>query len=253
MSSSEWERHEFILTLDLYHNHEFTHDVSDPQVREVADLIGRTPGSVVLRLSNYTHLDPSGTQGMENTGEACREIWEEYYGNEDELRWEAERIRGELSTQASSSNEAGSDSSVRTGEYQTRSTARAGAGDFRSILRERFNDKCILCDIQEPGLLQAAHILPWSDYPEYRGQPDNGLLLCYLHHKAFDIEVFTFDTEYRLRTNPEFQFTSEFMTRTVAERIKSQIDFNGGEPPSADYLHEYNGLLYWWPPDKNSE
>ena len=94
MGDGTWSRDEFLVTLDLYLNgDDVMEDESDPQVQNIANLIGRTPGSVALRLANYRHLDPSGTKGMENTGEACQEIWEEFYNNKKELAEEAARAR----------------------------------------------------------------------------------------------------------------------------------------------------------------
>lgn len=99
MGSGNWSRDEFLVTLNLYLNEEdVMEDESDPQVRETAGLIGRSPGAVALRLANYRSLDPDGTKGMENTGEPCQEIWYEFYGSEDELAEEAAKARERLSS-----------------------------------------------------------------------------------------------------------------------------------------------------------
>ena len=74
-SGGRWSREEYILALDLYLNHpEITHDDSDPAVQDVADLTGRSANSIALRLANFRHLDPEGTEGMSNVGTDCRDI-----------------------------------------------------------------------------------------------------------------------------------------------------------------------------------
>lgn len=100
MSHSEWTRDEHLVVLDLYLNHpEIVEDTSDPVVQEVADLIDRSSNSVVLRLGNYRYLDPQSTKGLSNLSKGCREIWEDYYGNEEELSIEAEEARQRLESQ----------------------------------------------------------------------------------------------------------------------------------------------------------
>lgn len=96
MGRGEWARDEFLVTLDLYLNDDIVEDESDPKVQETAELIGRTPAAVVYRLGNYRHLDPEGTKGLKSTGGPLIEIWEEFYGNESELRRAAEGAQQRL-------------------------------------------------------------------------------------------------------------------------------------------------------------
>lgn len=56
---------------------------------------------------------------------------------------------------------------------------------FRLRVITAYNNRCAMCRLRHPTLLDAAHILP-DDHP--RGQPvvPNGLSLCKIHHAAFD-------------------------------------------------------------------
>jgi len=56
---------------------------------------------------------------------------------------------------------------------------------FRLRVLRAYRDRCALCRLKHPQLLDAAHILPDRDP---RGVPavPNGLALCKLHHAAFD-------------------------------------------------------------------
>jgi putative restriction endonuclease len=51
-----------------------------------------------------------------------------------------------------------------------------------------YQERCAVCRLPEPALLEAAHIIPDA---EEGGQPDvtNGLALCRLHHGAFDADL----------------------------------------------------------------
>ena len=57
---------------------------------------------------------------------------------------------------------------------------------FRQQVLENFSERCAVCAIAEPRLLDAAHIRPWSQFPTGREALANGILLCALHHRAFD-------------------------------------------------------------------
>lgn len=253
MSGERWTRDEYIVTLDLYLNYpDLVEDESDPQIREVASLIGRTPGSVALRLANYRYLDPANTEGMSHVGKACKQIWEEYHNNERELAREASNLKKQLAdttkTSPERSESSENDSQIEIGESTALDTARHGQSDFRSILLERYANQCLVCDVQEPGLLIAGHILPWAEFDDERSDPANGILLCYTHHEAFDLGMFTLSKEYECIPRPDFEPTSEFLRRTIWERRGARIEFPH-EPPSREHLKRHNDRLYWWPVD----
>jgi putative restriction endonuclease len=51
-------------------------------------------------------------------------------------------------------------------------------------------------------LLVASHILPWSDFPEHRLNPSNGLCLAAHFDRAFDRRLIAFDDRFRLVISP---------------------------------------------------
>lgn len=250
MSGTVWTRDEHLIVLDLYLNHpEIVEDTSDPTVQQVANMINRSPSSVCLRFGNYRYLDPRSTQGLSNISKGCLEIWGDYYGNEDELAYEAKRARQRVGTGEESSDEdsraEGHD--IETGVSSVEGSRRRGQSDFRAAVRERYHDSCLLCDVSTPGLLQAGHILPWSEFEELRGDPDNGLLLCYTHHRAFDLGLFTITESHELVTRPGVADLGTFLTRTLDDT--DSVTFPD-EPPSGDYLRQRNERLAWWPPEE---
>jgi hypothetical protein len=71
---------------------------------------------------------------------------------------------------------------------------RSGQGPFRSALMARWEGRCPLTGIAEPGLLRASHIIPWNrcESDAERVNPENGLLLSALWDAAFDRGLVTF-------------------------------------------------------------
>ncbi|EMA25389.1 HNH endonuclease [Haloarcula amylolytica] len=256
MPGKQWDRDEYLVTLDLYLNQDdYLEDSSDETVQKIAALIGRSPGAVAMRLGNYRALDPSGTKGLTNYNEACYEIWKEFYGNENELAWEAKRARERLEGGHDEPDRTGGDvndgsqGEIETGEKISTTTSRIGQSDFRATTRDRYGDECVLCNISEVGLLQAGHILDWSDDEVYRGNPANGLLLCYNHHRAFDLNLFTLTGDGELVVNPDFEPDDEFMKRTLLDREGEKISLPQ-EPSSAEFLEKHNKRIPWWPPEE---
>ena len=61
---------------------------------------------------------------------------------------------------------------------------RANQAHFRAEVLSAYRERCSICELRHPELLDAAHIVPDSK----GGRPivQNGLALCKIHHAAFD-------------------------------------------------------------------
>lgn len=64
---------------------------------------------------------------------------------------------------------------------------------FRNPALEWYNSQCPFSGVDHEGLLDVAHILPWSDYRAHRTDPKNLIVLDEAHHEAFDPGLFTVD------------------------------------------------------------
>jgi putative restriction endonuclease len=62
---------------------------------------------------------------------------------------------------------------------------------FRKIVLATYNNKCCITGLEQPELLIASHIVPWSKNESIRLSPMNGLCLNALHDKAFDSGLIT--------------------------------------------------------------
>ena len=74
--------------------------------------------------------------------------------------------------------------------------------EFRGKVLLAYSDRCAICRLNHPELLDAAHIL--TDKHE-RGLPvvPNGLSLCKIHHSAFDANFLGIDGDYKVHINEE--------------------------------------------------
>ncbi len=53
---------------------------------------------------------------------------------------------------------------------------------WRKQVKDRDNWSCRIADNNCDGKLEVHHILRWSEFPELRYQPNNGITLCHAHH-----------------------------------------------------------------------
>jgi putative restriction endonuclease len=69
---------------------------------------------------------------------------------------------------------------------------------FRDIVVSAYDERCAICSLHHPELLDAAHIIADSDD---RGEPivQNGLSLCKIHHAAYDRGILGVSPDYLVR------------------------------------------------------
>ncbi len=68
---------------------------------------------------------------------------------------------------------------------------------FREVVVTAYEQRCAICRLNHPELLDAAHIIPDN---EMRGTPivTNGLSLCKIHHAAYDQAILGISPDYRV-------------------------------------------------------
>lgn len=174
---------------------------SNALIVEFADLIGRTPSSVALKLGNFASFDPTlkarGIKGAANASKLDKEIWDDFYNN-----WDVELIQSEeLYAEKNKStiekiNKIDFDNLPKDGiEKQRLINSRVNQSLFRNIVLATYNHRCCITGIENPELLIASHIIPWSKDKSNRLNPMNGLCLNALHDKAFDCGLIAIRSE----------------------------------------------------------
>jgi len=136
------------------------------------------------------------------------------------------------------------DEVMSAGTYATTIHARAVDPEFRATVISRHDQECPVSGVDHPGLLDVAHVLSWSDYPEYRADLTNVLPLSKTHHAAFDRGLFTIDRDYRLLVNPEFETRSELLQRTIIEQDGERVALPE-ECLNPQFLTQRNAALVW--------
>jgi putative restriction endonuclease len=137
-----------------------------------------------------------------------------------------------------------SDAGMRAGTYETSVHARSVDPEFRATVLSRHDRTCPVSGVDHSGLLDVAHVLSWSDYPEHRADLSNVLALSKTHHAAFDRELFTIDRDYRLRVNPEFETESDVLQRTIIDCEGERISIPE-ESLNPQYVSQHNAALEW--------
>lgn len=204
MARDLWTRDEMILVLNLYLKLPFGKmDRRNPDVIHLANIIGRTPNAVALRLVNYASHDPilkkRGISGMAHGGKKCEEFWNEFINDKEQLLFESERI---LAQREGTTIENKFMQEIRdipkdvVGETKLRQVkTRVNQNVFRQIILANYDGRCALTGIDLPELLVASHIIPWAENEQERLNPENGICLSSLYDKAFDKGLISFSDD----------------------------------------------------------
>ena len=203
----KWNKEETILAFELYCRTPFgLISSSNPNIIELASMLGRTPGSVALKMSNLAHFDPSlkarNVVGMSHGSKLDGEVFEEFSKNLEELMNQAEILREKLGIQELKKvPELVEVEVLPPGEYREQlRKERIGQYAFHLSVLTSYHERCCITGLNVPELLIARHIKPWADCKEKteRTNPMNGLCLNAFHDKAFDRGLITIDKNYNV-------------------------------------------------------
>jgi len=206
MRNPNWTREQLILAFNLSCKIPFGKiSKTNPQIIQLAELIGRTPSAVGLKLSNLASFDPDlqarGIKGMQNAGKGDRLIFEEFQNNREALVFESENILADMQGLSLENKYLAElpDLSTMAGETRERYVkTRVNQNFFRQMILSNYHSKCAVTGIDMPALLIASHIIPWAQNEQERLNPTNGICLSALYDKAFDKHLISFDEDYRM-------------------------------------------------------
>jgi len=202
-----WSREETIVAFNLYCKIPFDKvNKFHPEVIKLANLIGRSPSAVGMKIGNIGRLDPelqkAGVVGLRNGAQEEREVWEEFNGNWDALAYESERLLRAFKKEKESVLDAEvEDIPLPIGSDKIQaSKVRINQNFFRTAVLAAYANRCCISGIDATQLLIASHIKPWKDSnPQTeRTNPRNGLCLCAIYDKAFDVGLITIDSDYKI-------------------------------------------------------
>jgi putative restriction endonuclease len=201
-----WTRDELILAINLYCKTPFGKlHKGNPDVVNLANLIGRTSNSVAYKLVNFASLDPTlkarGIKGASNSSKLDKQIWDEFFDNWNILPYESELLLENFQNRSIEKFDGTSnvDFSIEGKTIEQLVKVRVNQSFFRSAILASYNNTCCITGIKQPELLIAGHIKPWSIDEKNRLNPCNGIAINALHDKAFETGLMTITSDYKIK------------------------------------------------------
>lgn len=260
-SRRRWTRGELLVALNLYHKLNFGQFHSkQPVIIELAGKLGRTAGSVAMKLCNFASLDPAlrmrGINGLAGASALDKEIWKEFHENADEMIPASEEsLRALFIVGSNMDLEIVPKEGIRVRKRPPEGATevivtvkqRRGQEYFRDAVLNNFGGCCGVTGMGVRDLLVASHILPWGTHPAERLNVRNGLCLSRLHDAAFDRGLITFDEKLRLVMSPLLK--SQLSNRAVAENFgayeKSPLQLSGDAVlPDESFLADHRRRIF---------
>lgn len=199
-----WTREQLVLAFELYCRIPFQHTkATDHRVKDLGELVGRTPASVARKLGNFGAFDPQlaarNISGLTHGSKLGRTVWDEFHQDWNRLIVLAHDIKRKLNPQ-------GPDRfliRVPTGSSERIVTAkqRLHQAFFRDAVLSSYNTRCCVTGLPTPECLVAGHIIPWSKNESRRADPTNGVCLSATFDRLFDCGHITIDDNYTLRVS----------------------------------------------------
>lgn len=224
--AGRWTRDQLKLAFYLYCQLPFGKlDHRNPEVIKLAEMIGRTPSAVAMKLSNFASLDPSitgsGRKGLEGASQLDREIWNEFQSDWESLALESAKLKFEMTHQKDSSP--ADEEFVEedfTGETRQAVVERRVKQDFfRRAVLSSYRERCCMSGLSVSSLLVASHIVPWSQDKKNRLNPRNGLCLSAIHDRAFDKGLITLTDDFRVVVTKSLRQAENDFTRTTFSQL----------------------------------
>jgi putative restriction endonuclease len=245
-----WTKEQCILALNLYSKIPFGQmHRTNPEVKELAELIGRVPSAVARKLGNFASLDPKlrerGIKGLPNTSKLDKEVWKEFMQDWDDQFIESEKILAQKkNTTIEKLYKVDLDKyEQKDGRDTVRMVkVRLDQEIFRGVVLSNFNNQCCITGIKLIKLIVASHITTWRDDTKNRLNPKNGLALNALHDKAFDQHLITVTEGLKIKIASKF-----YKYENVLSIKQNFIDYDGKDiiapqkfDPAAEFLKIHN-------------
>lgn len=75
---------------------------------------------------------------------------------------------------------------IAAGDQLALQRQRRGQDRLHKLTLKNYDLQCAVCDVADPKLLIASHIVRWADSPELRGKLSNIICLCRMHDALFE-------------------------------------------------------------------
>lgn len=244
MAQRLWTRDEEIIVFNLYCKIPFNRSSKNhPEVIRIAELIGRTPSAVNMKIGNFGSFDETlkarGIVGLTNASKLDAQVWTEFNNRWDELAFESERLIAALQGKR--------DELPVAGEKSVAVRRKVNQDFFRQAVLASYQNACCVTGLNISGLLVAGRIKSVGDENE-RTNPGNGLCLNALHGRAFDLGFVTVTPDYKIHVATTI---SDVYDNAAVENFFRA--YNGQEitrpekfAPLKSFLEYHNDAVFRW-------
>lgn len=236
-----WTREETIVAFWLYCRIPFNEcNKNHRLIVKYADIIGRTPSALNMKIGNIGSLDPSllerGISGLKHRAKMEEKVWNEFIDNPDKLAYESEKIISSLQKQ---NVEQDIDIELPHGkERETIIRQRVNQRFFSDVVKSSYNFRCCVSGIGCHELLEACHIVSWSEDERNRTNPRNGLCLNSFFHKAYDKFLIAISPDFIVKVSKRlFEDTADACTFKYLREVDGKtMTLPSRFLPSRDFL-----------------
>lgn len=249
---NNWSREETIVAFYVYCIIPFANSSKvNPIVIRYANMLGRTPSALNMKIGNIGRLDPElknkNISGLTHGAKMEELIWEEFNSNREALVDEAEKIIRKLSDNLIESTYLQSEELDYSSQDKIKLVkTRINQNFFRSSVLSAYNNTCAITGIQINDFLVASHIKPWAEDVNNRLNPHNGICLNSIHDKAFDKGLITINKDYeiiisnRLKDYYSNKFIDDVFKKYEGHKILLPKKFK----PSLEFLEYHNNFIF---------
>ena len=208
--NNNWTKEETIIAFNVYCKIPFKDsNKNHPMIIEYAKIIGRSPSALNMKVGNLGRLDPKlkekGIVGLSHGSKIERIVWEEFYANPEQFAYESECLIAKYANKSIEKSSKIDINDLPNGkEREAIVKLRVNQSFFRSAVMTSYNNRCCVSGVGNPQLLEACHIVSWADDSHNRTNPENGLCLNSLFHRAYDKHLMAITPDYEIIISENF-------------------------------------------------
>ena len=204
--ANNWTREQTIVALWVYCRIPFNKaSNNNPEIVKAANSMGRSAVAVKMKVGNFDpNLKAKGIIGLSNTSKLDKEIWDEYSNDWEKLAFDSEQIKANFANKTIEENLEDKENFIIP-EGKERAVIikqRINQSFFRTAVLSSYNGKCSITGLSCLDLLEACHIVDWSENTKNRLNPSNGICLNTLFHKAYDKNYLGISPDYVIFISP---------------------------------------------------
>lgn len=198
-----------MIAFNLYCKLPFRESTRDNRlVLEFAEILKRTPGSLILKIGDLGRLDYELRTHVNKESIHCgsldKKVWCDFMHNPMRFVCESEKLMA-LATGRTVEEMAGiDDDDLPKGCHRSDPLRRKiGFNFFRKVVLSSYNYTCCVSGVRHPLMVEACHIAEWDSDENRIPDPRNGLCLNYLMHKAYDRKLMSVSPDYKICISDE--------------------------------------------------